>query len=142
MTTNGTKYPNKAIIRSSIFDIILESFLVGACKLNFLFKKIGLLMYPNVVATEEQMFESALEVGASDCATYDECHEIICEPEDFGAVRDGLEAKYGSADSSQLTWKPLALTTLDEETKEKIQKLIDALEDSDDVQTVISNGEF
>ncbi len=109
---------------------------------NFLFKKIGLLMYPKAVATEEQMFESALEVGASDCATYDECHEIICEPEDFGAVRDGLEAKYGPADSSQLTWKPLTLTALDSEGMEKIQKLIDALEDSDDVQTVISNCEF
>ncbi len=109
---------------------------------NFLFNRIGLIVYPKTVATEEQMFESALEVGASDCATYDECHEIICEPESFGAVRDGLEAKYGPADSSQLTWKPLTLTILDAEGMEKIQKLIDALEDSDDVQTVISNCEF
>ncbi len=109
---------------------------------NFLFNRIGLIVYPKTVATEEQMFEAALEVGASDCATYEEHHEIICEPESFGSVRDELEKKYGTADSSQLTWRPLTQTELDAEGKEKIQKLIDALEDSDDVQTVISNCEF
>jgi YebC/PmpR family DNA-binding regulatory protein len=60
---------------------------------NFLFKRSGLIVYPLEKATEEQMFEAAIEVGASDCVTYEDCHEVECEPDALARVRDGLEQK-------------------------------------------------
>jgi transcriptional/translational regulatory protein YebC/TACO1 len=87
------------------------------------------------------MFEAALEAGAEDVVSGDEIHEVITNPDDFAAVRDGLEAKVGAAESARLAWRPNITTAVDAEPAEALFQLIEALEDNDDVQTVSANYE-
>ncbi len=106
---------------------------------NFMFERIGLIQYKADAASADEMFEAALEAGASDVETSDSGHEIICAPDDFSAVRDALEAKFGASQAGRLDWKPQNSVALDEETAATLFKLLDALEDNDDVQRVASN---
>lgn len=109
---------------------------------SFLFKHLGLIYYAKAVASEDAFIETLIEAGGSDCIPLDDHYELICEPEDFARVRDALEAKFGSAESAQLTWKPINTIKLSPEDIQKVEKLIDALDDSDDVQNVICNAEL
>jgi transcriptional/translational regulatory protein YebC/TACO1 len=87
------------------------------------------------------MFEAAVEAGASDCETTEENHIVTCATDDLAQVRDGLEKKFGGAEKSGFVWRPNVMASVDEEQAAKILKLIDALEDDDDVQTVTTNFE-
>ena len=69
-------------------------------------------------------------------------HEITCAPDDFFAVRDALEARFGPPESARVEWRPTTSVTLDEERAATVLKLLDALEDSDDVQNVYANFEI
>jgi YebC/PmpR family DNA-binding regulatory protein len=108
----------------------------------FMFSRIGLIVYPAKVAGAEAMFEAALEAGAENVESTDEVHEITTAMEDMSTVRDALEEKFGPAESAGLTWKPANTVPLDEETAASLLKLIDVLDDSDDVQTVSGNFEI
>ena len=66
---------------------------------------------------------------------------ITCSPDDFAAVRDGLEEKFGEPTAARLDWKPNTTSELDEKAAEALLKFIDVLEDNDDVQRVASNFE-
>jgi len=66
-------------------------------------------------------------------------HEITCATDDFSAVRDALEKKFGEAAEAKLQWRPVNTTTIEGDTAETLLKLIDALEDNDDVQNVYAN---
>ena len=79
--------------------------------------------------------------GASDVASDDDGHVVIAAPEDFNSVRDGLEKPFGPAESARLAWRPKTSTVIDDETAASLFKLIEALEDSDDVQNVYANFE-
>ncbi len=107
----------------------------------FNFARKGLITYPAAAGSAEAMFEAALEVGAEDVISGDELHEVITSPDDFAAVRDGLEAKFGSAESARLSWRPIVTTAVDAGPAETLFQLIEALEDNDDVQTVSANYE-
>lgn len=109
---------------------------------SFMFDRIGLIEYPVAVATTDIMFEAATDAGADDCISYDEIHEIICSPDSFNEVRDNLAAKFGDAETSRLSWKPQNLINVTGEQAEKLYKMIEALENSDDVQHVCGNYEF
>ena len=85
------------------------------------------------------MFESAVEAGAENCESTAEMHEITCQPNDFAAVRDALEEKWGPAEKAALVWKPNVMAEVTEEQAQTIMKLIDILEDNDDVQVVTTN---
>ena len=85
------------------------------------------------------MFEAALEAGASDVESSEDGHEISCDPDELGAVRDALEKKFGTPQDARLDWKPQTTTELDEDKAATLLKLLDALEDNDDVQRVASN---
>lgn len=87
------------------------------------------------------MFEAALEAGASNVESDENTHEITCEPDDFAAVRDALEAKFGEPESAGLVWKPNVMTEVGEDQAQSIMKLVDMLEDNDDVQAVTTNFE-
>ena len=87
------------------------------------------------------MFEVALEAGATDVASDKDGHEITCAPDDFAAVRDALTEKFGDPAEARLDWKPTTTTQLDETAAATMMKLIEALEDNDDVQSVSSNFE-
>jgi YebC/PmpR family DNA-binding regulatory protein len=106
---------------------------------SFLFNRLGLVTYPARAAGAEAMFEAALEAGADNVESDEEAHEITCAVENFSAVRDALEAAFGPADGARLAWKPLAAVTPDDDTGASLLKLLDQLDDNDDVQTVSGN---
>ena len=108
---------------------------------SFMFDRIGQIIYPLAKASAEAMFEAAVEAGASDCQSDSETHEIVCAPDDFAAVKDTLEKKFGEPQKSALLWKPNVTTQINEEQAALMLKMIDALEDDDDVQTVTTNFE-
>lgn len=108
---------------------------------NFMFDRVGQIIYPLKTGTADMMFEAAVEAGADNVETTEEGHEIICNPEDFGAVRDSLETKFGAAEKSALIWKPNVMASLDVEQAKTVLELIESLEDNDDVQNVSTNFE-
>ena len=105
----------------------------------FMFSRIGLIVYPAKAAGAEAMFEAALEAGAENVDSTDDVHEITTSMEEMSAVRDALEEKFGPAESAALTWKPVNTVAPDEDTAASLLKLIDVLDDNDDVQTVSGN---
>lgn len=109
---------------------------------SFMFRRVGVIIYPKNAGTDEAFFEAAIESGGTDCESFDECHEITCEPDNFSEVRDWLEKKFDTAESASLSWKPLNLHKINDEDALSLSKLIDALEDCDDVQNVIGNFEI
>ncbi len=108
----------------------------------FMFDRIGLIRYPAAAASADDMLEAAIEAGADDVQSTDEGHEIICAVENFFAVRDAMEQKFGEPEAAKLDWRPTTTTPLDEEAARSVMKLIDALEESDDVQSVYANFEI
>lgn len=108
---------------------------------GFMFKRVGVITYPKEVANEEAMFEAVLEVGADNCDSDAESHSITCEQEAFGTVREALEAKFGEAKTAKLAWEPQTTAPIGEEQAQSLFKLIDMLEDNDDVQQVTANFE-
>lgn len=109
----------------------------------FNFEKIGYIEFPLAVASPDAMFECALEAGAEDVQTTDTAHEIICKPNDLAAVRDALEAKFGTPNAARMDWKPLVMAPVEDvETARALMSLIDALNEDDDVQRVITNADI
>ncbi len=106
---------------------------------SYLFQHVGMIIYNSNVTDVDSMLEYALEAGADDCAFTDDEYEIICTIEKFNKVKELLESKFGEAKSANITWKPNVKVNLDNESAIKVLKFIEALEDSDDVQTVIGN---
>ena len=90
---------------------------------------------------ENAIFEAALEAGALDVTTEAGFHEVRCAPGDFNAVREALEAKFGAPEHAGLVWKPTTTTKVNERDAETLFRLIEVLEDNDDVQTVSANYE-
>lgn len=105
----------------------------------FMFDRIGLIEYEAKTASEEIMFETALEAGASDVISNQDWHIITCETDSFSQVRDALIAKFGDPTTAKLDWRPQNTIELDFEIAGKILKLVDLLEDNDDVQLVAGN---
>lgn len=105
----------------------------------FMFDHIGLIEYEAKIASEEKMFEAALEAGATDVESNSDWHIITCETENFSHLRDALIAKFGDPKTAKLDWKPKNTVELDLESAQKILKLVDLLEDDDDVQLVTGN---
>jgi YebC/PmpR family DNA-binding regulatory protein len=106
---------------------------------SFMFERKGMVRYPSKAASAEAMFEAALEAGADNVESDAEAHEATSAPEDFAQLRDKLEAKFGPPLEARLVWRPLTNVPVDGETAERLLKLIEALEDNDDVQTVSAN---
>lgn len=107
---------------------------------NFMFTRVGLIQYPVAIANNDTMFEAVVEAGAENLETSDTHHTITCHPEDFRTVRDALTAKFNTPETARLAWQPnntVEVPTLEQATK--LYKLIDALEDNDDVQLVEGN---
>jgi YebC/PmpR family DNA-binding regulatory protein len=107
----------------------------------FLFTRLGVVRYPAAAASADAMLDAAIEAGADNVETSAAGHEITCAPDDFNAVRDALEQRFGPAEEAKLDWRPTSTVTLDEEQARLVLKFIDALDDSDDVQTVFANFE-
>ena len=120
-----------------------NSTLAETGSITFLFDKIGTIGYEGSKANADEIFEVALNAGAQDVESTDEWHSITTDPSDFAAVRDALIEKYGDPDEAKIIWKAKDPAVCDDvEKAERIMKLIDKLEDDDDVQDVYHNIEF
>ena len=108
----------------------------------FMFDRVGQLIYPVAAASADDMFEAALEAGADDVESAEESHEITCAPEDFNAVREALDTRFGAPEEAGLTWKPQNTIALDEDKAASLLQLLDVLDDNDDVQSVSANFEI
>lgn len=108
---------------------------------SFMFSRVGVVRYLATV-DEAALLEAAIEAGADDVVSGAEGHEVLCGVESFFAVRDSLEQRFGEAEGAKLDWRPTTSTPLDEEAARSVFKLIDALEESDDVQNVYANFEI
>jgi YebC/PmpR family DNA-binding regulatory protein len=110
---------------------------------SFMFDRIGSIRYPAAAAGAEAMFEAALEAGADNVESSEDGHEITTAPDDLGAVREALEAKFGTPEHARLDWRPqTTVPVTDEDTARTLLKLLDQLEDNDDVQRVQANFEI
>ena len=109
---------------------------------GFLFEKKGVLVIDGEDLDEDQVMEDALEAGAADFLADEDVYEIRTEPEDFTAVMEALEAKGYRFESAEQAQVPSTTTAIaDEEMAAKMEKLLDMLEDNDDVQNVWHNWE-
>lgn len=106
---------------------------------SFMFDKVGEISYPASKASAEAMFEAAVEAGAENCESDRETHVVITQPSDLAAVRDALIEKFGEPQKAALVWKPNVMAPVDDETLQSVMDLVEALEDSDDVQVVTTN---
>ncbi|MBC7907407.1 MAG: YebC/PmpR family DNA-binding transcriptional regulator [Rhodospirillaceae bacterium] len=110
---------------------------------SFMFDRVGAISYPASAASAEAMFEAALEAGADNVESSEVAHEITCAPDDLAAVRDVLEATFGTPEYARLDWRPqTTVPVADLDTAKTLLKLLDTLEDNDDVQRVIANFEI
>lgn len=103
------------------------------------FELLGLITYPASVGSSEKVLEAALESGAEDLQSDEENHEIWTAADDLHAVVGELEKALGDPEGAKLAWRPNVEVTLDEKDAGTLLKLIDALDDDDDVQTVWGN---
>ena len=109
--------------------------------LGFMFDRKGAVSYPASVGDNDTVMMAAIEAGAEDVESDEEGHVVYCADTDLHAVSQALEAELGESDSTKLIWKPTTTTELDLEGMQKLMRLIEALEDDDDVQTVTANFE-
>jgi len=108
---------------------------------SFMFDRVGEIVYPAAIASADDMLEAAIEAGASDVESDGERHAVLSGIDDFNDVRDALEQRYGAAESARLVWRPKTGSPIDEDTAVSLFKLLETLEDSDDVQNVYANFE-
>jgi YebC/PmpR family DNA-binding regulatory protein len=109
---------------------------------SFQFDRVGLIRYPAAAADADAMLEAAIDAGAADCVSDEAGHEITCAPDDLAAVRDALETRFGTPEQASLGWKPQVSVAVDDERAESLVKLLDVLDDNDDVQRVVGNFEI
>ncbi len=108
----------------------------------FMFDRLGQIVYPVAAGSEDAIMEAAIEAGAQDVESDDETHTIFTAFEDLGAVIEALEASLGPAKSTAIVWKPKTVNPVSADEASTLFKLIDALDDDDDVQTVYTNADF
>jgi YebC/PmpR family DNA-binding regulatory protein len=105
---------------------------------SFMFDRVGVIVYPLNVSPPDNMLEAAIEAGADDVKD-DGRYEVITSVNNFAAVRDALTKKFSDPASASLMWQPKTLTSISDEHAGTLFKLIDNLEDNEDVQQVVAN---
>jgi len=106
---------------------------------SFQFQRLGVVRYGADTASADDMLEAAIEAGADNVESGPDGHEVTCEMESFFAVRDALAARFGEPEAARIEWRPQTTVPVDEDTATSVLKLIDVLEDNDDVQSVTAN---
>jgi YebC/PmpR family DNA-binding regulatory protein len=108
---------------------------------SFMFDRVGVIEYDAKAASAEAMFEAALEAGADDVMSNENGHEIYAAADQYGAVARALEAKFGEPRKAALVWRPQNTIAVGDEQGEKLLKLLENLNEHDDVQNVYANFE-
>ncbi|MBO6510031.1 MAG: YebC/PmpR family DNA-binding transcriptional regulator [Roseibium sp.] len=106
---------------------------------SFMFDRVGEIIYKPEAGEADAVLEAAIEAGAEDVVSDESGHTIYAAFEDLNEVAKALEEALGEADSTKIIWKPQNLTPVDADKAQTLMKLIDMLEDDDDVQNVFSN---
>jgi YebC/PmpR family DNA-binding regulatory protein len=109
---------------------------------SFMFDHLGVVEYDAKSASADAMLDAAIEAGADDVVSSESGHEIYTQPDSLAAVGKVLEAKFGEPRKTALVWKPQNTVAVDDEQGEKLLKLIEGLNESDDVQNVYANFEI
>ena len=108
---------------------------------SFMFNHVGVVEYDAKAASADAMLDAAIDAGADDVTSSDDGHQIFTTTDSLRDVAKALEAKFGEPRKSAMLWKPQNTVALDDEAGEKILKLIESLDDNDDVQNVYANFE-
>jgi YebC/PmpR family DNA-binding regulatory protein len=108
---------------------------------SFMFSHVGVVEYDAKAASTEAILEAAIDAGAEDVVSNEDGHQVITTPDTLNDVTKALEARFGEPRKSSMSWKPQNTVALDDEAGEKVLKLIESLDDSDDVQNVYANFE-
>jgi transcriptional/translational regulatory protein YebC/TACO1 len=108
---------------------------------SFMFDRVGVIEFPAEAASEEAMLEAAIEAGAEDVRSSAEGHEIITTPVSMREVAQALESQFGEPRKANLVWRPQNTVSVDDETGEKVLRLVGMLEENEDVQNVYANFE-
>ncbi len=106
---------------------------------GFMFERVGQITYPHGVASPDAVFEAALEASAGDVVSGADGHEVSCAPDDLHAVREALAERFGDPEHAGLIWRAQTTVAVDDGTAETLVKLLDALDDNDDVQSISAN---
>jgi YebC/PmpR family DNA-binding regulatory protein len=109
---------------------------------SFMFDRVGLIEYDARAASADAMLEAAIEAGADDVLSTDDGHEIYAAQDSFANVAKALEARFGEPRKAALVWKPQNTIAIDDEKGEKMFKLMELLNEHDDVQNVYANFEM
>ena len=105
------------------------------------FERLGLIVYPIAAGSHDAIFEAAIDAGAEDLESSDDGHEIWTAQENLHGVAKALEKALGEPETVKLAWRPATPVEVGEEDAETLMKLIDTLDEDDDVQTVWGNYE-
>ena len=108
---------------------------------GFMFERKGEITYPSEIGDADTVMMAAIETGAEDVESSEDGHIIWCADTDLNDVSGALETELGESESTKLVWRPTTTTEMDLENMQKLMKLVDALEDDDDVQRVTTNFE-
>jgi len=108
----------------------------------FMFDRMGQIVYPAGAGTEDAVMEASIEAGAEDVESDEETHVIWCADTDLAEVSAALEATFGEAEHVKLVWRPQTSTEVGLEAAQSLMRLIEALEDDEDVQSVTANFEI
>ena len=108
---------------------------------SFMFDHVGVVEYAAEAGSDDEMLDAAIEAGADDVASSDAGHEIFTSQDQLREVAKALELKFGEPRKAALTWKPQNTIAVDDEQGEKLFKLIETLNEHDDVQNVYANFE-
>ena len=109
----------------------------GAVSFNF--DRLGAIEFDADKATADEMLEAAIEAGGDDVESTDEGHIVYCNPDELHQVAKAFEGQFGDPRAMQILWRPKIEVPIDEEVGEKLLRMIDALEESEDVQQVYAN---
>ncbi len=109
---------------------------------SFMFDRMGQVTYLAEVGDADTVLMAAIEAGAADVESSEDDHVIWCEANDLNTVSTALEAALGESESAKLVWKPQTTTEVDLDAAQKLMRLIETLEDDDDVQSVTANFEI
>jgi len=106
---------------------------------SFMFDRMGQIIYPAAVGSEDKVMEAAIEAGAEDVESDEDAHTVYTAFEQLFEVAQALETALGEAKSTTIMWRPKSLTPVEGDSVATLMKLIDSLEDDDDVQNVYGN---
>ena len=106
---------------------------------SYQFDRVGLIEYASDAGDADSIFEAAVEAGAEDVQSSDELHEIFTEPDALHDVQKQLETSLGDPQGAKLAWRPQSTVSLDADKASTLLKLLEALDDNDDVQSVTAN---